>query len=103
MYEESLKLLGRRNVKDDRMLIDYYLILPSKETIYAFTKNYSNRTYNRCRSGIRVNELTKMRSTDTNLMKLVKYTNYIMPYLADYYDLPIKTCSPKRMHSMPNY
>ncbi len=83
----NVKLVGIKNFKGDDKLVDYYLILPN-ERLYAFSKRYTHHTYELCRSGIPVNDLMVRRSRDFSIMKLVDYTNLMMPYLAEYYDLP---------------
>lgn len=59
------------------------------ERIYAFTRPYTDGTYEICKSGIRVNDLSTMRTRDKAVMKLVKYLNVMLPYLREYYDLPV--------------
>ena len=83
----NVKLVGIKNFKGDDKLVDYYLMLPN-ERLYAFSKKYTHHTYELCRSGIQVNDLMNRRSRDFSIMKLVDYTNLMMPYLAEYYDLP---------------
>ena len=83
----SVKIQGVKNFKGKDKLIDYYILLPN-EKIYAFSKNYSDVVYDICKNGIQVNDLMAKRSRNTAVMKLVKYTNMIMPYFAKEYDLP---------------
>ncbi len=42
-----------------------------------------------CKSGIRVNELSVTRSRNKSVMNLVNYLNIMLPYLREYYDLPV--------------
>lgn len=42
-----------------------------------------------CKSGISVNELSTKKSRDTGIMKLVGHLNRMLPFLSDYYELPI--------------
>ena len=36
-----------------------------------------------------VNELTTLKSRDTGVMNLVKHVNVTLPYLVDYYQIPV--------------
>ena len=63
--------------------INYYLRLPNGGREYAFTKEYTHHTYELCKSGIRVGDLISTRSRRRDVMKLVKYTVYMMPYLQE--------------------
>ena len=83
----NVKLLGIKNFKGKEKLVDYYIIFPN-EQIYAFSKRYTHQSYRICKSGIIVNDLMATKSRDTGIMTLVKYTNLMMPYLKEYYDLP---------------
>ncbi|MBP5593965.1 MAG: hypothetical protein J6Y02_01190 [Pseudobutyrivibrio sp.] len=83
----NVKLQGVKNFAGKDKMIDYYLMLPN-EKIYAFSKKYTDGAYDICKNGILVNELMTKKSRNTGVMKLVKYTNVIMPYFAEYYDLP---------------
>lgn len=86
--DEQIKLLGVKNFLKDERLIDYYLVT-HREKIYAFSKIYTNNSYEICKSGIRVNELVDIKTRDTGIMRLVKYTNFMLPYLTEFYDLPL--------------
>ena len=80
----KIKLVG---VKRNFRTIDFYITMPGGERLYAFTKNYSEKVYEICKKGIRINDLITRKSRDKGMMNLVKYTNYIMPYLYEYYEL----------------
>lgn len=83
----NINLIGIKNFKKRDKLIDYYLVLPDQTKLYAFSRTYTHSTYNMCKSGILVNELLGTRSRDTSIMRLVKYTNVMMPYLVEEYGL----------------
>lgn len=89
MMEKNIKVVGIKNFKGADKLIDFYLVTENQDKIYAFSKIYTHRTYELCRSGIRVNDLLTTRSRDTGVMRLVKYTKVIMPYLAEEYCLAV--------------
>ena len=80
--DNKTKLIARKNARDE---MNYYIRTASNEEIYAFTKPYSLKTWELCKSGIRLNEL--MRKSHEAIMLLVKYTRYIMPYLCEEYGL----------------
>ena len=86
--DEQIKILGVKNFKEDERLVDYYLVT-HREKIYAFSKIYTNNSYEICKSGIRVNELVAIKTRDSGIMRLVKYTNFMLPYLTAYYNLPL--------------
>ena len=85
--DNKVKIIGFKNFGGKDKLIDYYILNGSDEKLYAFSKVYTNNTYNMCKSGIMVNELIAKRSRDTGVMRLVNYTNLILPYLAEEYQL----------------
>ena len=85
--DAKMKVIGKKNFKGDKILIDFYLIKPGNEMIYAFTRNYTFGTYELCKAGIRANELAAKKSKDTSVMKLVNYYKLMVPYLADEYEL----------------
>lgn len=89
ILENHVKIKGIRNFTGKEKLIDYYLELPGKEDVYAFSKAYTKNTYEMCKSGIRVNELSVKRSRDKGIMRLVNYLNVILPYLSEYYELEV--------------
>lgn len=86
---EQVKMVGIKNFKGEEKLIDYYVVVPGQEKMYAFSKVYTNNTYDMCKSGVRVNELLTKKTRDAGVMRLVKYLRVIMPYLTEYYDLPV--------------
>lgn len=89
ILSEQIKLKAVECFKNGNRQLKYYLEMPGKERMYAFTRAYTNGTYNICKSGIRVNELSTKRSKDKAVMKLVNYLNFMLPYLTEYYDLKI--------------
>lgn len=87
--DNKVKLVAKKNFAGEDKLIDYYIQLDNNERIYAFSKAYTNNSYDLCKSGIRINDLTKRRSHDTGIMRLVNYTKFILPYLAEEYELTL--------------
>ncbi len=87
--KNQIKLLGIKNFKGKDKLIDYYIVQPDKDDIYVFSKAYTQNTYDLCKSGIRINDLTIKRTRDCGVMRLVNYLNLMMPYLCEYYDIPL--------------
>ena len=75
-----VKITGlKRRVGKDRV-IDYYLENNSGDREYAFTKRYSNRTYELVKGGVPVRRVLGVRSKDRSIMNLVGYLGFIMPY-----------------------
>lgn len=90
ILEEQVKIKGVKNFKGKDKLIDYYLEIPGQNSkIYAFSKVYTQNTYDMCKAGIRVNELSGKRSRDRGVMRLVNYLNVMLPYLSEYYGLVV--------------
>ncbi len=86
----NVKLVGVKNREEGKghWKIDYYIITQN-EKYYAFTKKYTSQSYEMCKSGICLNDLMSKRTKDFGIMRLVDYTNFMMPYLVEYYDLPV--------------
>jgi len=86
--KEQVWIIGEKGFdKDDRRIITYYLETPDRERMYAFKQSYSHSTYDLCKTGIRVNALVCMKTSNPVVMKLVDRTKKMMPYLAEYYEL----------------
>lgn len=85
----NMKMVGIKNFNGECRTVDYYLITKDNEQLYAFTNVYTRNSYDLCKSGIRVNDLVGRRTRDTGIMRLVKLTNRMLPYLADIYELPV--------------
>ena len=87
ILDGSVKMIGVKNFKGKDKLVDYFIDVPGKERIYAFSRTFTQNAYDMCKSGIRVNELAAKRSRDTGIMSLVNYYNLMAPYLAEEYEL----------------
>lgn len=92
ILEEQVKILGVKNFEGKEKLIDFYIEQPGKARIYAFSKVFTQNSYDLCRSGVRVNELSCKRARDKGVMRLVNYLNVMLPYLTEYYELPEMAC-----------
>ena len=87
---DNIKLVGIKNFTGRDKLVDYYVIIPARqEKVYAFSKIYTDNSYNMCKCGKRINDLLTVRSRDTGIMRLVKYTRHIMPYLIEEHRIPV--------------
>ncbi len=86
---EDIRIVGIKNFGGKSKMIDFFIVVPNKEKIYAFSKRYTNNTYDMCKAGIRVNDLIRRKSRDTGVMRVVNYTNLVLPYLAQEYELPL--------------
>lgn len=84
---ESMLLVGEKNFGGKERMIDYYLVGKNSRKLYAFTKKYTDKTYEICKSGVRLNKLISTKTRNEGVMKLVRYTARMMPYLAEYYSL----------------
>lgn len=76
--------------RSNRRKLDYYLIFPSGDEEYAFTRNYSTACYETFKSGIPINEALHAKKKNTAFMGLIKYLNFMMPYFIEYFELDIK-------------
>lgn len=85
----NIKLVGVKNYKKAHRMVDYYLVTGNGERFYAFTRSYSNGSYDLCKSGIRVNELLSKRSRDDGIMNLINYLRLVMPCLCEEYALQV--------------
>lgn len=92
ILEEQVRIFGVKNFEGKEKLIDFYIDQPGQERIYAFSKVYTQNTYNICTSGVRINELSCKRTRDRGVMRLVNYLNVMLPYLTEYYELPVIAC-----------
>ena len=86
---DDVRLIGVKNFSGRDKLVDYYLQVPNQSNIYAFSKTYTNNSYDLCKAGIRVNDLISRRTRDTGVMRVVKYTNLLLPYFVEEYALPL--------------
>lgn len=82
--DNQTKLIATKNNHNE---INYYILTSKNEKLYAFTRPYSMKTWELCKSGIRLKELMRKRTSHEGVMLLVKYTKYIMPYLYEEYGL----------------
>ena len=89
IVKDYVQLIGIKNFKGEDKMIDYYIICPGMERVYAFSKKYIQNAYDLCKSGIRINDLSTRKTRDRGVMILVDYLNMMLPYLCDYYELPV--------------
>ena len=87
--KENISLIGEKIVMDGEWFIDYYIVVSEQERLFAFQRKYSARTYNLCKSGIRINKLSLIKNRNKGVMNLVNYVNIMLPYFQEYYDLPL--------------
>ena len=87
MVRTNVLVIAVKNFKGKDKLIDYYLILPDGEKIYAFSRRYSDNTYKMCKGGVRINDLLTKKSHDTAIMYLVKRMKFMLPYLKEEYNV----------------
>lgn len=87
MVKTNVLVLAVKNFKGEKKLTDYYLILPDGEKVYAFSKTYTDNTYNLCKGGMRLNALLGKRTHDTGVMSLVKRMKFMLPYLKEEYEV----------------
>ena len=87
--KRDVLLIGERVEKDFDKRINYYILVPGYERIFAFQKKYYASAYRLCKNGIRINDLSVLRTRDRRVMKLVDYVNVMLPYFTEYYELPV--------------
>ena len=81
IISDNVKLFCTRRTKGKK--IDYFILLPNNKKIYAFTKPYTQSTYELCKAGISLKTLLTKRTRNTGIMNLVNYTSYMMPYFIE--------------------
>lgn len=78
----KIKFIAKHSEKDyDK--IDYYLILDNHEWKYAFSRKFSISCYNIYKSGVPINTALYTKDMNRAHMNLIKYLNFIMPYLIE--------------------
>lgn len=87
--ENDVQLRGVKKVSGKSILIDYYIEIPNEDSIYAFSKRYTNTTYDMCKSGVRLNKLICTKTRNQAVMQLVNYTRFLLPYLTEEYKIPV--------------
>ncbi len=87
MVKTNVLVIGIKNFKGKDKLTDYYWILTNGTRIYAFSRRYTDNTYNLCKGGIRLNDLLCKKTHDTGIMYLVKRMKVMVPYLKEEYDV----------------
>ena len=87
--QNNMRIIGIRNFRGGAKRIDYFLITPGNEKLYAFSCTYTHKSYDMCKSGIMVNDVVGKRSRDPGVMRLVNQTKRMIPYLAEIYVLPL--------------
>ena len=87
MVKTNVLVIAVKNFKGKDKLIDYYLMMPDGEKIYAFSIIYTDHTYDMCKGGIRINDLLTKRSHDYGIMRLVKRMKFMLPYLKEEYNV----------------
>lgn len=85
----DVRMIGVKKGAGVDKKVDYYITIPGQGQVYAFTRTYSPNTYLMTRAGIRVNDLLTTRSKDISVMRLVKYTRYMMDYFVEEYGIPM--------------
>lgn len=85
MVKTNVLVVAVKNFKGKDKLTDYYWVLPDGEQIYAFSRKYTDNTYNMCKGGIRLNDLLCTRKNDEGIMRLVKRMKFMLPYLKEEY------------------
>ena len=83
MVKTNVLVLAVKNFKGRDKLTDYYLVLPDGEKIYAFSRKYTDNTYNMCKGGMRLNDLLCTKRHDAGVMALVKRMKFMMPYFKE--------------------
>ena len=87
MVKNNVWVVAIKNFGGKDKLTDYYLSFPDGSKVYAFSKTYTDNTYNMCKGGVRLNDLLSKKTHDTGVMALVKRMKFILPYLKDEYDV----------------
>lgn len=81
--------LRLRGIKKDssRPRVITYLLCNRKDSVYAFSRDFTKSTWDLVKSGIRVDTLLGYKTRDASIMNLVKCSKRLIPYLVDFYEL----------------
>ena len=83
----NIKLVGVKNFKKGRKMVDYYLVTGNGDRLYAFSRAYTKSSYDLCKSGIVVTDLLSKRTRNVAVMNLINYLRFMMPCLCEEYEL----------------
>ncbi len=83
----NIKLVGVKNFRKDRKMIDYYLVTGKGDRLYACNRAYTKSSYDICKSGTFVTELLSKRTRNVAVMNLINYLRFMMPCLCEEYEL----------------
>lgn len=83
--KNSNMVIARKNGRS----LDYYIKGADKREYYLFTKDFAIRCYQKCKSGIPINNLLHDKNKDTAYMKMIKKLKFMLPYFMEYYDLEV--------------
>ena len=87
MVKTNVLVVGVKNFRGKDKMIDYFLLMPDGEKIYAFSIKYTDNTYNLCKGGVRINEILTKRTHDYGIMRLVKRMKFMLPYFKEEYNV----------------
>ena len=87
MVKTNVLVIAVKNFRGKDKLIDYYLILPDGERIYAFSRRYTDNTYKMCKGGMRLKDLLAKKSQDTAIIYLLKRMKFMLPDLKEEYQV----------------
>ena len=87
MVKTNVLVVGVKNFRGKDKMIDYFLLMPDGEKIYAFSIKYTDNTYNMCKGGVRINEILTKRTNDYGIMRLVKRMKFMLPYFKEEYNV----------------
>ena len=87
MVKTNVWIKGIKNFKGRDKLTDYYLVLPNGEEIYAFSRRYTDNTYNMCKGGMRLNDLLTKKTHDAGVNALIKRMKFMLPYFKEEYQV----------------
>lgn len=86
MFRENIKIMATVNEKNGKKNLDYYVVKPDGSKEYLVTRPYIRKCYDMCKSGIRYNDLMKIRSRNKGEMLLVECMKRMNDYIRYEYD-----------------
>lgn len=83
-----VRLEGEEKFHNGDRVIDFYLVSSNgARRIYAFTRKYSNNSWNLVKSGAPVNKIITNHSGDPGVKAVVNQTRRMIPYLVEEYGI----------------
>ena len=83
-----VRLEGEEKFRNGERIIDYYLVSSNgARRVYAFTRRYTNHSWDLVKCGASVNKILAIHSGDPGVKAVVNQTKRMVPYLVEEYGI----------------